>query len=99
MPQKVIIASANISTGAWLQLDSTCSGECKCIFYNESQAVEIVTNAVDVTAAGAERTANRYFKRPAGGIVSPVEYRFDPARTWIRSATATASNINVFMTW
>lgn len=95
MAVRLITAAANGSGGSWVQLDSSLSGDYSCRFYNESQAIEIVTNADNVTEAGDEKTANRFFKIPAGGIVSPIDYRFDPARTWIRSATTTASNVQV----
>ena len=99
MPSKVITASGNANNGVWLQLDANVNGRVSAGFYNESQAFEFVVNAVDATAAATEKTNNRVFKVPAGGIVCPIRFDLNPSTTWIRSATALATSIQCHMEW
>lgn len=99
MAHKVITVSGNTNTGAWLQLDATVSGTVSCAFYNESQKSEIVVNAVDATAAAAEKTANRTFIISAGGVTLPIRFDLNPSTTWVRSTTATATSFQCHMEW
>lgn len=99
MANKTITVSGNATTGAWLQLDANVQGTVSCAFYNESQKSEIVVNAVDATAAAAEKTANRVFVIPAGGVVTPVRFDLNPSTTWVRSATASATTFQCHMEW
>jgi hypothetical protein len=46
-----------------------------------------VFNAADVTAAGTEFTANRYFQTAGGN--AEYEMEFNPSTTWFRSSTTT----------
>jgi len=99
MPHKITLASGNANTGAWLPLDSSVNGRATAIFYNESQATELVFNAADATAAAAEKTAGRILKIGAGGVYFAHKVELNPATTWIRSGTASATNITCYFDW
>lgn len=99
MPHKITIASGNANTGAWLPLDSSVNGRATAIFYNESQATELVFNAADATAAAAEKAAGRILKIGAGGVYFAHKVELNPATTWIRSGTANSTNITCYFDW
>ncbi len=99
MPHKITIATGNINTGTWLPLDSSVNGRATAIFYNESQATELVFNAADATAAAAEKASSRILKIGAGGVYFPHKVELNPATTWIRSGTATATQITCYFDW
>lgn len=98
MATKFVKVIPNANTGAWQQLDASVQGNVTVtVSIPPGQHTEFVTNAVDVTAAGTENTANRVFAATAG--VSNV-FRVDPCKTWFRSSTATGGyTMYVSMDW
>ena len=92
MPHQVFARTTNGSGGNWVQLNANISGTVNCAFWSESAngTFDMVCNAVDLTAAAAERTADRYTVVPvSSGAQHAIRYELDPCKTWIRSHTAT----------
>lgn len=94
MPTQAVKVTALISTGNWTQI-STLQGRVTCAIYAVA-ACDIVTNAVDATAAVAENTAGRVFQVPAGTFPQLVD--LDPCKTWVRSGGA-QTNIHFLFNW
>jgi len=82
--------SVNASSGDWVRLSSTRSGEIPVALYSYT-AYNLVYNATTLAEAGAEATANRIFLQNA----SVTTYlSLDLTLTWVRS-NSTASELYI----
>lgn len=101
MPTKTIyltaLANNDATNGGFRQFDANVNGMAEVVLHAGAQC-ELVseqdTGAAALTAAGANGRFNF-----TGGLSNPIVLRFNPAKTWIRSNSASSNTVYASITW